>query len=103
MSIRSLIAAACGTLLSVSAVGARAQDTEAREANKTCCTAACAAHPSGKMRCSLTGKTMETCCCVRKDGKLYCTLADKEVDACCCQPVDETEADREGTSDETRQ
>ena len=102
MSIKSLLAAACGALLTVSAMGALAQDTETRDAKKTCCTAACEKHSSGKMRCSLTGKTMETCCCVQKEGKLHCTLADKDVDTCCCQPVDETGADDQ-TPDDAQQ
>ncbi len=36
-------------------------------------------------RCSLTGKTVETCCCEQRDKKLYCTLAKKTVEKCCCE------------------
>jgi hypothetical protein len=93
MSIKRLMAAACGALLTLSTMGARAQDTETKDAKKTCCASACETHASGRMRCSLTGKTMETCCCVRKEGKLHCTLADKDVDTCCCQPVDDEAKD----------
>ena len=67
---------------------------------------ACAGHGSakdgsGKMRCSLTGRIMDTCCCVEKEGKMNCTLADKDVESCCCAPVtDDTEktdpADKSG-------
>jgi len=38
-------------------------------------------------RCSLTGKTVETCCCEQRDKKLYCTLAKKTVEKCCCEPA----------------
>ena len=37
------------------------------------------------LRCSLTGKTMESCCCQQKDGKLYCPLAKKTIEQCCCE------------------
>jgi hypothetical protein len=90
MSMKSLMATFCGVLLAVSAAGALAQDTETKDAKKSCCTSACGMHASGTMRCSLTGKTVETCCCVQKEGKLHCTLADKDVESCCCQPVDES-------------
>ena len=43
--------------------------------------------PSTKMRCSLTGKTVDKCCCEQRDGKTYCTLAGKTVEKCCCEPV----------------
>jgi len=40
---------------------------------------------SPKMKCTLTGKEVETCCCEQqKNGKLFCKLAKKEVDKCCC-------------------
>jgi hypothetical protein len=46
-------------------------------------TAVCAASP--KMKCTLTGKEVETCCCEQqKNAKLFCKLAKKEVDKCCC-------------------
>jgi hypothetical protein len=58
------------------------------------------------MRCSLTGKTVETCCCVQKEGKLHCTLADKDVETCCCKPADENAGDdthHHGEQDEPQQ
>jgi hypothetical protein len=100
MSIKRLMGAVCGGLLAVSAMSALAQDTKTEDGKKSCCAsgdggASCCGssceHRSGKMRCSLTGKTMDSCCCVRKDGKLHCTLADKDVDTCCCKPADEGE------------
>lgn len=42
-----------------------------------------------KMRCSLTGKVVDTCCCVEREGKTHCTLADKDVAQCCCTPVED--------------
>ena len=54
-------------------------------------------HGTGKMRCSLTGQTMETCCCIHGEGKLHCTLADKDVESCCCAP----EPDETGATDKT--
>jgi hypothetical protein len=89
MSIKTLMATVCGAFLAVSAMGARAQDTKAED--KTCCTSACTKHDSGKMRCSLTGKVVDSCCCVKKEGKLHCNLADKDVETCCCKPVDESD------------
>ena len=44
---------------------------------------------TGKLRCSLTGKTVDECCCVQREGKTHCTLADKDVANCCCKPVSE--------------
>ena len=46
-----------------------------------------AGHGKQKMRCSLTGKVVDTCCCVEREGKTHCTLADKDVAECCCTPV----------------
>ena len=107
MSIKSLMATACGALLAVSAMSALAQDSQTKDARKSCCTSACGMHASGKMRCSLTGKTVETCCCVQKEGKLHCTLADKDVESCCCQPVDESghggHHDHDGEPDEPQE
>lgn len=42
-----------------------------------------------KMRCSLTGKVVDTCCCVEREGKTHCTLANKDVEKCCCTPVED--------------
>ena len=50
-------------------------------------TAKHAGHEKHKMRCSLTGKVVDTCCCVEREGKTHCTLADKDVAECCCTPV----------------
>ena len=89
MSIKTLMATACGAFLAVSAMSAGAQDAQAGDEKKTCCTSACTTHASGKMRCALTGKVIDSCCCVKNEGKLHCTLADKDVETCCCKPVDE--------------
>ena len=105
MSIKSMVATACAALLSASAVSVRAQDTNTgnEKPARACCMSACAGHHSakdgsGKMRCSLTGRIMETCCCVEKEGKLHCTLADKDVETCCCAPVtDDSEKTEEAT------
>lgn len=43
--------------------------------------------PAEKLRCSLTGKVVDTCCCVQREGKMHCTLADKDVASCCCKPA----------------
>jgi hypothetical protein len=51
-----------------------------------------AEQPAQKMRCSLTGKTVDTCCCEQRQGRLHCTLADKDVATCCCKRVDGKEA-----------
>ncbi len=89
---------------------ATAPATEKSEAPKACCakksadapmkcekaataegdTAKPAGHEGhGKMRCSLTGKVVDTCCCVEREGKTHCTLADKDVAECCCTPVED--------------
>ena len=39
------------------------------------------------LRCTLTGKKIESCCCTQKDGKLYCPLAKKSIEKCCCEPA----------------
>lgn len=39
------------------------------------------------LRCTLTGKKIETCCCEQRQGKLYCPLAKKTVEKCCCVPA----------------
>ncbi len=39
------------------------------------------------LRCTLTGKKIESCCCTQKDGKLYCPLAKKTIEKCCCEPA----------------
>ena len=104
MSMRNMMATAFGALLTVSAMSALAQGTKPEDENKApaCCTAACAKHASGKMRCSLTGQTVETCCCVHKEGKLHCTLADKDVESCCCMPATD-ETDKTDKTDSTNE
>ena len=52
-------------------------------------TAKHAGHEGHQMRCSLTGKVVDTCCCVERQGKTHCTLADKDVAECCCIPVED--------------
>lgn len=51
-----------------------------------------------KMRCSSTGKVVDTCCCVEREGKTHCTLANRDVAECCCTPV----ADAASVEDEKR-
>jgi len=82
--------------------------TEKPEARKSCCAkesadapmkcektaaradgAKHAGHEKQKMKCSLTGKVVDTCCCVEREGKTHCTLADKDVAECCCTPVED--------------
>jgi hypothetical protein len=41
------------------------------------------------LRCTLTGKRIESCCCVQREGKLYCPLAKKAIESCCCVPVEQ--------------
>lgn len=40
-----------------------------------------------RLRCTLTGKTVEKCCCEPRGEKLYCPLAKKTVEKCCCEVV----------------
>lgn len=47
------------------------------------------------LRCTLTGKTVESCCCTEKDGKLYCPLAKKTIESCCCVPANAAQAKNE--------
>jgi hypothetical protein len=99
MSIKTMIITGCAALLSASAVSVFAQYTNTgnEKPAQGCCMSACARHGSpkdgsGKMRCSLTGRVMDTCCCIEKEGKMHCTLADTDVESCCCAPVtDDTE------------
>jgi hypothetical protein len=39
---------------------------------------------SEKIKCRITGKTMDQCCCEMKNGKFYCKLNQKTYDQCCC-------------------
>jgi hypothetical protein len=99
MSMKSRTVAVLGAALMVSAMSALAEDTRAEDEKqpKACCMSACAKHAGGKMRCSMTGKTVETCCCIEKEGRLHCTLAGKDVESCCCTPA----ADDADTTDDT--
>ncbi len=55
---------------------------------------------SEPLRCTLTGKTIESCCCTEKDGKLYCPLAKKTIESCCCVPANAAKARNEAGDDE---
>jgi hypothetical protein len=106
MSMKSWMATVFGAALMLSAMSALAQDTKAEDdrKSKACCMSACAKHASGKMRCSLTGKTVEACCCIEKEGRLHCTLAGKDVETCCCKPeADETDTTDEADHDHTEE
>ena len=38
------------------------------------------------LRCTLTGKTINSCCCtMAANGNLHCTLANKDIKECCCE------------------
>ena len=52
------------------------------------------------LRCTLTGKTVESCCCTEKDGKLYCPLAKKTIESCCCVPTNSTKVKAESDDQE---
>jgi hypothetical protein len=52
------------------------------------------------LRCTLTGKVVDTCCCTEKDGKLYCPLAKKTIESCCCVPAGAAKAKAEGGDEE---
>ena len=85
MRRRVLLALSVAGLLGTSVLAAD-------KGEKSCCKnrRACAskvAAESSKLRCSLTGKVVDSCCCVQREGKLYSTLAKKSVDSCCCQPA----------------
>lgn len=102
MSMKIRMVTVLGAALMVSAMTALAQDTRAEDEKKpkACCMSACAAHAAGRMRCSLTGQTVETCCCIEKEGRLHCTLAGKDVETCCCKPAaDQTDTTDDATHD----
>ena len=102
MSTKIRMVTVLGAALMVSAMSALAQDASAGDEKKAkaCCMSACAEHAAGKMRCSMTGKTVETCCCVEKEGRLHCTLAGKDVETCCCKPAaDPTDTTGDATHD----
>jgi hypothetical protein len=72
------------------------------------------ANASSPLRCTLTGKTIESCCCTEKDGastfaqrgepqpnhKLYCPLAKKTIESCCCVPANAAKATSEDGDEE---
>lgn len=70
---------------------AKAEHQKAHGESHKACEKGCTKHEhaakGGAMKCTLTGKTVESCCCVEKDGKMRCTLADKDVEKCCCVPA----------------
>lgn len=85
MFARTLIALSCSGLITAGAFAGE-------DAGRSCCAKKAkpsAEQPAAKMRCALTGKTVETCCCVERQGKKHCTLAEKDVETCCCKAVDE--------------
>lgn len=85
MTRRTVLAWCCAGLLSLPAFAGDEPKTRACCAKKT---AKATAEKAGKLRCSLTGKDIETCCCVeREKGKLHCTLANQDVERCCCTEV----------------
>lgn len=81
MSRRTLLAAAFAAALGSTALAGDPPQ-------KSCCQEPEKAVTAEKMRCSITGKTVDRCCCVEKDGKTYCTLAAKSVEKCCCTPAE---------------
>jgi len=84
------------TLIALGCAGALATAAAFAAGDKTppCChkSKQTAERSAQKLRCSLTGKTVDTCCCEQRQGKLHCTLADRDVATCCCQPVASKEA-----------
>jgi len=58
------------------------------------------AEAQAPLRCTLTGKTVESCCCTEKDGKLYCPLAKKTIESCCCVPANAAKAKAEAGDEE---
>ena len=43
-----------------------------------------ASKKAGALRCTLTGKVIESCCCEQRQDGLYCPLAKKTTQTCCC-------------------
>jgi hypothetical protein len=85
---KTLVALGCAGVLATAGVFAAGDKTP------PCCHKAkqTTEQSAQKMRCSLTGETIDTCCCEQRQGKLHCTLADKDVQVCCCKPVEGQEA-----------
>jgi hypothetical protein len=74
---------------------------EQPKGKSSCCgPEAAKANASEPLRCTLTGKTIESCCCTEKDGKLYCPLAKKTIESCCCVPTNAAKAKSEGGREE---
>ncbi len=84
-------------LLAAAGLGALDQP----KAKGSCCAPEKGAKAGGQaaaqepLRCTLTGKTVESCCCTEKDGKLYCSLANKAIESCCCVPANAARAKNE--------
>lgn len=85
MTRRTALTLCCLGLLSVPAFARDEQKLPA------CCAKKGTKRRAGgaaKLRCSLTGKEVDTCCCEpREGGRMHCTLAKKDVDKCCCSEV----------------
>ena len=92
MTKRTALALCCAGLLSVPAFAGEEPKTPSCCAKKAA-TDDKATKPATKMRCTLTGKEVDTCCCEKRDGKLYCPLAKKSVEKCCCEEVKEQAKD----------
>jgi hypothetical protein len=84
-------------LAAVLAQSATVPVSESSESPRSCC-AKKSGHEGHKMRCSLTGKVVDTCCCVEREGKTHCTLANKDVAECCCTPVEDEGSESAKTS-----
>lgn len=86
---RSLLAFGCMGLLAAPALAeGQAQPTCCAKRDKGVEASTTTKPEKGeKMKCSLTGKVVDSCCCEQRDGKTYCTLAKKTVEKCCCSPA----------------
>ena len=88
-----------GLSFAVAAAAPSGSTADSSAAKPSCCAKAadgamkCEKPEGRKMKCSLTGKVVDTCCCVEREGKTHCTLADKDVAECCCSPVEDEKAD----------
>ena len=102
------VLASVGLSVAVAAASPSGRTEKSGESRHSCCAKASdgamkcekpaaeadgAKHAGQKMRCSLTGKVVDTCCCVEREGKTHCTLADKDVAECCCKPVADEKPD----------
>jgi len=97
--MRTKLAVILGAALLLAAALAALEQPKAKG---DCCapkgdTKATASEP---LRCTLTGKTVESCCCTEKDGKLYCPLAKKTIESCCCVAASGAKSKNEGGDEE---